>query len=169
MKHLRTLKPDEATVTQFPAVAARVWMRRHAEQATMVEDLSRKLAQRKRVKSALLEAKLLGEVNQPDYVQKNCELDSEIANITQKLDAAHSQRLTVDAFVRFSKLMVVDIAAAWQLAPIEQRLRVQNFLFPDGIAYKKLENFLNTNNPTLFQQLRELADCKPKLGVPDGI
>lgn len=31
------------------------------------------------------------------------------------------------------------------------------------------EKFLNTPNPTLFQQLRSLADCETVVGVPDGI
>ena len=121
------------------------------------------------MKSTLLEAKLLGEVKQADYVQKNSELDAEIVNIENKLDATQSPRLTVDAFVRFSKLMLVDVSSAWQLAPIEHRISVQNFLFPDGIAYKKSLKFLNTENPTLFQQLRGLVNCKIGVGVPDGI
>jgi hypothetical protein len=64
--------------------------------------------------------------------------------------------------------MLVDIAAAWQQAGIEQRLGVQNFLFQDGIAYEKSQKFLNTANPTLFQQLRDLAHCQVAVGVADG-
>jgi hypothetical protein len=45
-------------------------------------------------------------------------------------------------------------------------MRVQNFLFQDGIAYDKTLGFLNTPNATLFQQLRDLAHCKVGVGVP---
>ena len=62
--------------------------------------------------------------------------------------------------------MLVDVAAAWQRADAEQRLRVQNFLFQDGIAYHQNQKFLNTTNPTLFQQLRGLAHCERVVGVP---
>ena len=56
------------------------------------------------------------------------------------------------AFLCFSKLMLVDVAAAWQRADAEQRLCVQNFLFRDGVAYHQDQKFLNTANHTLFQR-----------------
>jgi hypothetical protein len=70
---------------------------------------------------------------------------------------------------RFSKLMLTDIAAAWQKADVEQRVGVQNFLFHDGIAYNKANKFLNTDKPSLFQQLRSIVCCQNEVGVPDGI
>jgi hypothetical protein len=109
------------------------------------------------------------EESQADYVQGNSDFDNEIDAITEQLKASQSQRGTLDAFLRFSNLMLVDIAAAWQQAEVEQRVRVQNFLFQDGIAYEQTDKFLNTPNPTLFQQLRDLAHCKEVVGVPDGI
>jgi len=82
------------------------------------------------------------------------------------LNASHSQHGTLDAFLRFSKLMLVDLAAAWQRAEVEQQVRVQNLLFQDGIAYDKTRGFLNTTSTTLFQQLKDLAHCKGGGGVP---
>jgi hypothetical protein len=66
-------------------------------------------------------------------------------------------------------MSVETVAVAWQRADAEQRLRVQNFLFQGGIAYHQNQKFLNTTNPTLFQQLRGLAHCERVVGVPDGI
>jgi hypothetical protein len=54
-------------------------------------------------------------------------------------------------------------------AEAEQRLRVQTFLFRDGVAYHQDQKFLNTNNPTLFQELRALTHPERAVGVPDGI
>jgi hypothetical protein len=80
-----------------------------------------------------------------------------------------SQRGTLEAFLGFSKLMLVDVSAAWQRADAEQRLRVQTFLFRDGVAYHQEHKFLNTTNPTLFQQLRALTRPERAVGVPGGI
>jgi len=169
VEYLRTLRPDEATIAQFPAIAAAVWARRHGDTNAMTKTLKARLEEQKMLKAELLRAKLRGEVNQADYAQANADFDAEIDDITQKLQAGWSQRGTLEAFLRFAKLMLVDIAAAWQRADVEQRLRVQNFLFQGGIAYEKHEKFLNTPNPTLFQQLRGLAHCEGVVGVPDGI
>jgi hypothetical protein len=89
----------------------------------MIKKLNTRLEEQKRLKAALLRAKLLGEVSQADYVQGNSDLDDEIDAITQQLNANHTQRGTLNAFLRFSKLMLVDIATAWQRAGVEQRVR----------------------------------------------
>ena|SRR5579863_2716649 len=122
-----------------------------------------------RHEAELLRARLRGEVNQADYAEANREFDDEIESMTRDLQAIRSQHGTLEAFLRFSKLMLVDIAAAWQRANVEERISVQNFLFQGGIKYRENEKFLNTANPTLFQQLRRLADCETVVGVPDGI
>jgi len=169
VEYLQTLRPEEGTVAAFPEIASRVWAQRHVDTTAMVKKVKTRLEEQKMLKAELLRAKLRGEVSQADYVQANSEFDNEIDAITQQLNAMHSQHGTLNAFLRFSKLMLVDIAAAWQLAEVEQRVRVQNLLFQDGIAYDKSHKFLNTTKPILFQQLRDLAHCEGGGGVPDGI
>jgi len=169
IEHLQTLRPDAATLAQFPAIAADVWARRRGDTGSATRELTARLEEQKKLKAELLRARLRGEVNQADYAQANADFDDDIANITQELHAVRSQRGTLDAFLRFAKLMLVDVAAAWQRADAEQRLRVQNFLFQGGVAYHRNQKFLNTPNPTLFQQLRGLTRCESVVGVPDGI
>jgi site-specific DNA recombinase len=169
VEYLGTLRPDAATVAQFPTIAAEVWARRRGDASAATKELTVRLEEQKKLKAELLRAKLRGEVSQADYVQANADFDDEIEGIARQLHALRSQRETLDAFVRFSKLMLTDVSAAWQRADVEQRLRVQNFLFQDGIAYHQNQKFLNTANPTLFQQLRSLAHSQTVVGVPDGI
>jgi site-specific DNA recombinase len=169
IEHLRTLLPDAATIAQFPAIAADVWARRQGDASAATKRLAARLEEQQKLKSELLRAKLRGEVTHADYAQGNADFDDDIDGITQELHAVRSQRGTLDAFLRFTKLMLVDVAAAWQRADAEQRLRVQNFLFRTGIAYHQDQKFLNTTNSTLFQQLRGLTHSEGGVGVPDGI
>jgi DNA invertase Pin-like site-specific DNA recombinase len=169
VEHLRTLRPDPATVAQFPAIAAEVWSRRQGDRSTTTARLTAQLEDQKKLKAELLRAKLRGEVKQADYAQANSDFDVEIEGITEKLRAAQSQDATLDAFLTFAELMLLDVATAWQKADIEQRVRVQNLLFRAGVAYHENQKFLNTSKPTLFQQLRTLADPQRMIGVPDGI
>jgi len=167
--HLKSLQPDPATVAQFPAVAADVWAARQGDASEATKRLSDRLAEQKRLKSELLRAKLRGEVNQSDYAAANADFDGEIETVTERLHALRSQRATLESFVRFSKLLLVDIAGAWQRANAEQKLGVQNFLFFGGIAYTQESKFLNTTNPVLFQQLAMISHPEVGVGVPDGI
>jgi Zn-dependent oligopeptidase len=169
VEHLRSLRPDATTIAQFPAIATEVWAQRRGDAGSRAKALTLRLEEQKRLKAELLRAKLRGEVNQADYAQANADFDDEIDAITQELHTLQSQRGTLDAFLRFAELMLVDVAAAWQQADVERRIRVQNFLFEGGIAYHENDKFLNTGNPTLFQQLRGLTRSESMVGVPDGI
>lgn len=169
VRHLGTLRPDTATVTQFPAIAADVWSRRQGDSSLMVSELTARLEEQKKLKAELLRARLRGEVSQADYAQANVDFDHETEGVAQQIHALRLRRGTLDAFLAFSKLMLVDVAAAWQRADAEQRLRVQNFLFRDGVAYHQEQKFLNTTNPTLFQQLESLTRPERLVGVPGGI
>ncbi len=169
VEYLGNLRPDAATVTQFPAIAAEVWARRQGDSSMTTKELTARLEEQKKLKAELLRARLRGEVSQADYAQANVDFDDEIEVVTQQIHALRSQRGTLDDFLRFSKLMLVDVSAAWQQADAEQRLRVQNFLFRDGVAYHQQQKFLNTTNPTLFQQLNSLTHPEIAVGVPGGI
>ena len=131
------------------------------------KELDVHLNEQKKLKAERLRAKLRGEVSQADDVQANADFDEEIEGIAQQISTLRSQRGTLDAFLGFSKLMLLDISAAWQRADAEQRLGVQNFLFRDGVAYH--QDQLNTNTLTLFQQLSALTHPERVVGVPDGI
>ena len=169
VEYLGTLRPDAATVAQFPAIAAEVWARRQSDSNMTTKELTARLEEQKKLKAELLRARLRGDISQTDYAQANVDFDDEMEIVTQQIHALRSQRGTLDAFLCFSKLMLVDVSAAWQRADAEQRIRVQNFLFRDGVAYHQDQKFLNTPNPTLFQQLRRLAHSETSVGVPDGI
>jgi len=119
IEHLGTLRPDAATVAQFPTIASDVWARRQSNTVSRIKALTVRLEQQKRMKAELLRARLRGEVNQADYAEANREFDDEIESMTRDLQAIRSQHGTLDAFLRFSKLMLVDIAAAWQRANVD--------------------------------------------------
>lgn len=169
VEYLGTLRPDAATADQFPAIAAAVWAQRQGDSTIATKELTARLEEHKKLKAELLRARLRGDVSQTDYAQATVEFDAEIEVVAQQIEALRSQRGTLYAFLRFSKLMLVDIAGAWELADVEQRLRVQNLLFREGVAYDQNQKFLNTPNPTLFQQLRNVLHPETAVGVPDGI
>jgi hypothetical protein len=60
--------------------------------------------------------------SQADYVQANSDFDNEIYAITQQLNASHSQHGTLDAFLRFSKLMLVVAVVTSLIEGFERNL-----------------------------------------------
>ena len=64
--------------------------------------------------------------------------------------------------------MLVDIAGAWQRAGADQRQRVQNLLFSDGLLYSEDRGFLNTSKPSLFTVLEGISSENGMLASPTG-
>jgi len=128
IEYLQTLRPEPETVAEFPEIASRVWAQRHIDTTTMIKKLKIRLEEQRMAE--LLRAKLRGEVSQADYAPANFDFDNDIDAISQQLNASRSQHGTLDAFLRFSKLMLVDIASAWQRAEVEQRVSCSKFLVP---------------------------------------
>ena len=165
---LQRLQPEPAAVASFPRVASRVWAEKRGDIEAKTRRLQYRLDDAQRLKSQLLKAKLREELSQSDFERANAEFDDEIATAAGELELAEAGRATLNDFIAFAELMLADIAGAWEKASADQRQRVQNLLFPNGLQYEKESGFLNTSNPSLFRVLEEISTEKGMLASPTG-
>jgi hypothetical protein len=91
-------------------------------------------------------AKLRGEVSQHDYEQANVEFTREMSNIERQLSEPSTTRRSADAFVRFCELAIADIPAVMEQAHADQRRRVRQLLFSDGILLNSERELSNPGN-----------------------
>ena len=138
---LGRLHPDAGSVSAFPKIAAKVWAQKQGDDEKTAKRLTVRLEEQKKLKAELLKAKLRGEVSQADYIQANAEYAEELTATEAEIKALSSNRATMESFVRFAKLQLTDIAGAWQIAAPEQRQRVQNLLFENGLSYSRNREF----------------------------
>jgi hypothetical protein len=113
---LARLHPDKETVASFPKIAGRVWERKQGDAEASSRRLKAKLESLKHLKAEHLKAKLLGQVEQKDYEHANAEFTEQIASVEQELEILLSNKTTLERFVGFAELMLVDIAAAYERA-----------------------------------------------------
>ena len=168
VKLLRRLQPNESTISSFPQIAAKVWAKREGDAELQTKRLTEKLDDLRKLKSHLVRDKVRGEVSSADYEEENANLKQEIQIIEQQLEAAASSRASLESFVRFAELMLADVATAWEKAQPEQRQRVQNLLFPEGIRYSPEQGFLNRSKSSLFNMLEQMSTEEGMLASPTG-
>jgi hypothetical protein len=154
---LKVLRPRNEVMSSFPKIAEQVFAEQQAGADAIIKRLTARLEKTKQLKSALLRAKLSGEVPQDDYEQARAQYAAEIAVIEQELQASQSTGMTLAAFLRFVELCLCDIAEAWQIASAEQRQSVQTVLFQEGLAYDQQLNSLNHPNSCLFSVLEQVS------------
>ena len=107
-------------------------------------------------------------ISNATYTEANEEFEREIAGTEKELLAITPRQSTQDAFVRFAKIHLMDVAEAWQLATPEQRGRVQNLLFDGGLAYSSKAGILNHSNSSLFSTLEAVNHPNVLLASPTG-
>jgi site-specific DNA recombinase len=165
---LKVLRPRDEVMSSFPKIAEQVFAEQQAGADAIIKRLTARLEKTKQLKSALLRAKLSGEVPQDDYEQARAQYAAEIGVIEQELQASQSTGMTLAAFLRFVELCLCDIAEAWQIANAEQRQSVQTLLFQDGLAYDQQSNSLNHPNSCLFSVLEQVSTENLLLASPTG-
>jgi site-specific DNA recombinase len=131
---LGRLRPAPEILLEFPKIAAEVWQEQQGSTEKQKRKLTAKLEDQKKLKSELLRAKLKGQVEQADYEQGNAEFTREIAETERALRETDAAQANSDAFLRFAELQLLDVEGAWLIATPEERERVRNLLFQDGLT-----------------------------------
>jgi site-specific DNA recombinase len=165
---LRRLQPEPTAVASFPRVAAKVWAEKQGDIEANAKRFAARLNDAQRLKSELLRARLRHELSQADFERANAEFDDDIAAAEGQLALLETGKATLNDFIAFAELLLADIAGTWEKASGDQRQRVQNLLFLDGLQYHQESGFLNTSKPSLFRVLEEISTEKGILASPTG-
>ncbi|HEY0308870.1 MAG TPA: hypothetical protein VGB94_11975 [Acidobacteriaceae bacterium] len=168
MNLLHRLHPSADDVSIFPKVAAKVRAAQQGDAEKHVKRLKARLEEQKGRKRRLLNSMLDGTVTSADYTEANEDFERAIAGSEKELLTITPQQEIQDAFIRFAKIHLRDVAGAWQLATPEQRGRVQNLLFDRGLPYSSDYGILNRSKSCLFSSL-EVVNCSEiLLASPTG-
>jgi site-specific DNA recombinase len=165
---LYRLTPNSDTVSEFPKIAARVWVSQMGDAEQRAKKIAAQIAKVKGLKSKLLEAYLEGRIPQDDYQPANADYTRQTADLERQLRDVSSITASADAFTRFAELQLADLAGLWQRANDDQRRRVQTILFKSTLAYSPETKSLNPGNTTLFRTLEQMNPKNLRLASPTG-
>ena len=84
----------------------------------------------------------------------------EIEGLEGKIEDASAEKATCEELLRFSKVLLMDIGAAWKQGSVEQKQKVQNILFPNGLNYHPQKGILNVSKDCFFSELESIAKRK---------
>jgi site-specific DNA recombinase len=169
---MNRLQPLPEITAEFSSIAAHVWDAQQRDTEKSAKKLAVRLEEQKRLKSELLRSKLRGEVCQSDYEEGNAEFSREIKEIEKQLRTVEAATAGRDGFVRFCELAIVDIPGVWRSANDDQRRRVRQILFSDGIFVDANRKLSNPQNCSLFTVLAGMMAKKSDfstVGCPPGI
>jgi hypothetical protein len=168
---LKRLRPDAAIVSKFPAILKEEWAKRTGDSAATVRKLKLDLQEKRSLQEKLLTAYLnKDKAILPFFEQMNDKFtdEIEIALIESQIAEADTQKATFEQLLAFSKSLLLDIPTAWKWAEVDQKQRVQNILFPEGLKYHPKKGILNSESYCLFNQLEDFSAGKILMARPRG-
>jgi hypothetical protein len=96
----------------------------------------------------------------------NRKFEEEIAGLENQITEVNLEKATFEQLLAFSKAMLADISTAWAIAGVDQKQKVQNVLFPEGLKYHLQKGILNSDNDCLFSQLEAFVGGKMSMVRP---
>jgi hypothetical protein len=165
---LARLRPTELLMNEFPAILKQEWKTRTGDNTARVRKLESDLNERTETQQKLVSKYLNGDPNIVGIFEKmNIKFEEEIASLQEQIAEAKMEAATFDELWQFSKSLLVDIATAWKRADVDQKQRVQNILFPDGMKYHPEKGILNSSKESLFNQVEDFVSGKMLMARPE--
>ena len=165
---LERLRPDPKMMSEFLPILESEWKSRTADCSEIVRRLSAELAQKKKALYALTEKYINGDrAVQRVFDDMSSQFEQDIDSLEAQIADAQQESATFQQLVEFSKSLLVDIASAWKAADIDQKQRVQNILFSNGLKYHPEKGILNSDKDCLFTTLEDFAAGKVSMARPE--
>ena len=102
-------------------------------------------------------------------IQEICEkqllkLEAERERIAKELDERSQEILNLDNYIVFGLALKDNMLKLWQLSNLQQKRRIQNLLFPDGLVWSKENDDIEpvSKNEFLFVYGLKSSDCGGK-------
>jgi hypothetical protein len=168
VEQLDALRPRPEYLSLFKAIVLDVWKARTAEASALRADLEAKLADLRGREQAVEEAFLFKKViDAATYERQRDAIREQIALATIDLTDALQDETDVEDLVAFAEHVMTNAARLWMEAALEQRMRLQRALFPDGLRLRDGE-FGTAVTCMAFTQLREIGTDKSSMASPTG-
>ena len=164
---LGRLRVGESFLCELSGVLKEEWVKQTGDSNPVVRKLKTERAERLASQQKLLEKYLNDDPNiLPHFAQMNQKFEEDIAALESQIAEADMEKATFEQLLEFSKSVLVDIPTAWERASLDQKQRVQNVLFPNGLKYHPEKGILNSENDCLFSQLEGFLGQKISMVRP---
>jgi len=95
-------------------------------------------------------------------------LEQEILTLEMKVNEARQEEIDIQQLLDFSENLLLNAARTWSESGLEQKQRLQQVLFPQGVNYEGGSYRTTVTNP-MFNLLRKKIEGKEVLVALPGI
>lgn len=102
------------------------------------------------------------------YRRESDRLKDEIAVARAALYDAEADELDVEGVLNFAEYVILEPRRLWTESTVDQRQRLQQFLFPSGVTYSREHGFGTAEHCVFFRWLAATTPEKEQMASPAG-
>jgi hypothetical protein len=146
----------------FKEIVRHVWKQRQTDSVAILRTAKTKLDELRLRKNRLVEFLLDSRLDQQTYDEQTQRLNSENEAAKAELQQADLECMDVEAVSDFAERLVERPKLLWLESSLEQKQRLQQVFFPDGVTYTR-DGFGTAASSSFFNVFRELGSGKTTL------
>jgi hypothetical protein len=140
-----------------------VWRKKHADSQKVQSVVSRKIAELRENKSKLEEAFVYQKaIDQATYNEMRAKLSADLALAKIELREAQAEEIEIETVLDYAQMVLTNASNLWKAALSEQKQRLQQVLFPEGVTYSD-GNYRTAVTSLLFSGMGTMAVKKEGL------
>lgn len=165
---LHRLTPTQDFLELFRDIVLTVWENKQTQTKEEMASLQRGLKALAARKNTLVDRYLDGRIDEGTYQEQTARMREEIVDTETRLHQVSADDEDIEALLTFSNRILADPATLWTDSTIENRQRLQQVLFPDGLVYSKQDGFGTTPTSSAFNALADFHTSESNLASPMG-
>jgi site-specific DNA recombinase len=135
---LRQLQPNVGYMRLYREIVLDVWHKKQGDSQKVQGVVSRKITQLRENKAKLEEAFVYQRaIDAATYQEMRAKLSEELTLAEIELRDAQEEEIEIETVLDFAQMVLTNASNLWKVAPSEQKQRLQQVLFPEGVTYSE--------------------------------
>jgi DNA-binding PucR family transcriptional regulator len=165
---LHRLTPTKDFLDLFRDIVLTVWEQKQSQTKEEMASLQRSLKALTARKNTLVDRYLDGRIDESTYQEQTARMHEETADTENRLQLVSADDEDIEALLAFSNRILSDPASLWADSTLENRQRLQQVLFPDGLMYSNDDGFGTAPSTSAFNALGDFQTSESNLVSPMG-
>jgi site-specific DNA recombinase len=135
---MQQLQPNAGYMRLYREIVLDVWRKKQGDSQKVQGALSRKVKELRENKTKLEEAYVYQRsIDAETYQSMRAKLAEELTLAEMELRDAQAEEIEIEAVLDFAEMVLLNASNLWKSAPSEQKQRMQQVLFPEGVNYSE--------------------------------
>jgi hypothetical protein len=124
--------------TRYREIVLDVWRKKQGDSQKAQSVISRKISQLRENKTKLEEAFVYRKsIDDETYTAMRTKLIEDLTLAEMELREAQAEEIEIETVLDYAEMVLTNASNLWKAAPTEQKQRLQQVLFPEGVTYSE--------------------------------